>query len=190
MTEMTLIADSEAEEELIYNTTTVSKLLGVHVKTLRSYCTLMENLNYEFQKNIQGHRLFYKKDIELIKKIIDLKSSTPLTLNEAVKTVLQTNTDTKSTAPETEVQSHHHADFDKLMDEFSAFRNEQMEFNKKLIEQLMKQENYIKTSIDERDKKLLFAMKESMETRRQLAAAAEMEREEERNKKAWWQFWK
>ncbi|MEK5187228.1 DUF3967 domain-containing protein [Solibacillus sp. FSL W7-1324] len=46
-----------------------------------------------------------------------------------------------------------------------------------------KQQNYIENSINERDKKLMLAIKESMETRRQLAA-------EEEKKKSWWKFWR
>ena len=48
-----------------------------------------------------------------------------------------------------------------------------MEFNKSLMEQLAKQENYIKNSINERDRNLLAAMKESMQTRREIAAIAD-----------------
>lgn len=192
MTEMTIVSEMPAEEELIYNTSTVSKLLGVHDKTLRNYCSLMQNCHYEFQKNRNGHRLYYKKDIELIKKIIDLKNATSISLNDAVKTVLQAHMGEIDTtaAPKKESTAKSNADFDKILDEFSAFKNEQMEFNKRLLEQLIKQENYIKTSIEERDKKLMFAMKESMEARRQLAAAAaEAEEQEKSKKRVWWKFW-
>lgn len=68
-------------------------------------------------------------------------------------------------------------------------KNEQQQFNQQLIEQLQKQQDYIKNSIEERDKKLMFAIKESMEIRRQLAAAEEERVENEKKKKSWWQFW-
>ena len=71
------------------------------------------------------------------------------------------------------------------------FRNEQMNFNKTLLEQLQKQDDYIKNSINERDRKLMTALKESIETKKQIAAIAEeVEKEKERNRKSWWQFWK
>ena len=56
-----------------------------------------------------------------------------------------------------------------------------MEFNKTLLQQLEKQQEYIKNSINERDLKLLAAIKDSMETRKQIA---------ESKRKLWWQFWK
>ncbi|MER2109220.1 MAG: DUF3967 domain-containing protein, partial [Solibacillus sp.] len=63
------------------------------------------------------------------------------------------------------------------------FKNNQMQFNMKLLERLEKQQKYIENSIDERDKKLMLAIRESMETRRQIAA-------EEEKKKSWWKFWR
>ena len=65
-----------------------------------------------------------------------------------------------------------------------------MQFNMKLLERLEKQQNYIENSVEERDKKLMLAIKESMETRRQLAAEeAEAEVEKEK-KRPWWKFWR
>lgn len=58
----------------------------------------------------------------------------------------------------------------------------------KLLEQLEKQQNYIENSVEERDKKLMLAIKESMEMRRQIATEeAELEKEK---KKSWWKFWR
>ena len=71
--------------------------------------------------------------------------------------------------------------YEKLLKEFDEFKNQQMEFNKKLLEQLEKQEDYIKNSINERDIKLIAAIKESIETRKQIA---------EEKRKSWWQFWR
>jgi len=71
------------------------------------------------------------------------------------------------------------------------FNKEQMEFNKKLIEELQKQELYIKNSIKERDTKLMLALKESMESRREIAAAVVTELENRKKRKEnWWKFWK
>ncbi|MFC7686062.1 MerR family transcriptional regulator [Ureibacillus sp. GCM10028918] len=189
MSELTVVSETSTSEELIYNTATVSKILSIHEKTLRRYCTLMQNYNYNFQKNRNGHRLYYQQDIEIIKRIIHLKNSSSLTLEQAVKVTLGLDVDSEEEKVNNESTSSDF-DYNQLLTEFTTFKNDQMEFNKKLLEQLIKQEHYIKNSIEERDKKLMFAMKESMETRRQLAAAAEAERESEQKKKIWWQFWK
>lgn len=182
---ISVISDTSTDGEFIYDTAAVSKALGVQESTLRKYCALMGKHNYEFNKNAVGHRVFYKKDIEVIKKIVDLKNSGSLTLNESVKTILESDIDDISA-----VEPIANPDYNKLLEEFSTFKNEQQQFNQQLIELLQKQQDYIKNSIEERDNKLTFALKESMEIRRQLAAAEEEKENEKKKKKTWWQFWK
>ena len=162
--------------ELMYDTEMVSKVLGVQSSTIRKYCALMQKYGYEFNKNSVGHRVFYKKDILIIKEIVELKNSGSLTLTEAVQTILNLDI-----ADITDIESMPSLSYEKILKEFEEFKNQQMEFNKKLLEQLEKQEDYIKNSINERDLKLIAAIKESIETRKQIA---------EEKRKSWWQFWR
>ena len=172
------ISDTTIGGELIYDTLMVSKMLGVQESTLRKYCALMQKHQYEFNKNSVGRRIFYPRDVEIIKEIVTLKNSGSLTLSEAVKAILDSDIDDiTDTAP------IGNTDYSKLLEEFEAFKKGQMQFNQKLLERLEKQQSYIENSIDERDKKLMLAIKESMETRRQIAA-------EEEKKKSWWKFWR
>lgn len=162
--------------ELMYDTEMVSNILGVQSSTLRKYCALMQKYGYEFNKNSVGHRVFYKKDILIIKEIVELKNSGSLTLTDAVRTILNLDI-----ADITDIESMPSLSYEKILKEFEEFKNQQMEFNKKLLEQLEKQEDYIKNSINERDLKLIAAIKESIETRKQIA---------EERRKSWWQFWR
>ena len=172
------ISDTTVDGELIYDIVTVSKLLGVQESTLRKYCALMQKYHYEFNKNSVGHRVFYPRDVEMIKEIVTLKNSGSLTLGEAVRAILASDIDDiTDTAPIANPA------YSKLLEEFETFKNNQMQFNMKLLERLEKQQKYIENSIDERDKKLMLAIRESMETKRQLAA-------EEEKKKSWWKFWR
>ena len=159
--------------DLIYDTEMVSNILGVQSSTIRKYCTLMQKYGYEFNKNSVGHRIFYPKDIAIIKEIVELKNLSSLTLTDAVQAILNSDI--------TDIESISNQSNDKLLKQFEEFKNQQMEFNKKLLEQLEKQDEYIKNSINERDQKLLAAIKESMETRKQIAEEA---------KKSKWKFWK
>ena len=162
--------------ELIYDTEMVSTILGVQSSTLRKYCALMQKCGYEFNKNSVGHRVFYTRDISVIKQIVELKNSSSLTLTEAVQTIL--NSDLSDI---TDIESMPSMSNEDILKEFKEFKNQQMEFNKRLLEQLEKQEDYIKNSINERDLKLMAAIKESLETRKQIA---------EEKRKSWWQFWR
>src|SRR5690606_22313338 len=87
------ISDTTIDGELIYDTVTVSKMLGIQESTLRKYCVLMQKYHYEFNKNSVGHRVFYPKDIEIIKEIVKLKNSGSLTLSESVKAILKADID-------------------------------------------------------------------------------------------------
>lgn len=185
MSDTTVITDTNVTG-MIYDTVTVGKMLGVQESTIRKYCALMQKNGYEFNKNNVGHRIFYSKDIEVLKKIVDLKNSGSLTLNEAVKTILKSDI-----SDITDITPASNSSYDELLKQFEEFKSEQMNFNKALLEQLGKQEDYIKNSINERDRKLVTALKESLETKKQIAEIAEeVAKEREKNKKSWWQFWK
>jgi DNA-binding transcriptional MerR regulator len=171
-----ILNDDTSDVEVIHGTTTVSKVLGVQESTLRKYCALMQKHGYEFHKNSVGHRVFYEKDIETLRKIVELKNSGSLTLNESVKSILDSDIDDVSIVKVTSDIS-----YKKLLEEFSSFKQEQEYFNAELLKQLQSQQDYIKNSIEERDKKLMLALKESQEVRREIASA---------NEKKWWEFWK
>lgn len=165
--------NTASDVEVIHDTSSVSKILGVQESTLRKYCALMQKKGYQFQKNTVGHRIFYEADINVLKEIIELKNSSSMTLDESVEKIL--NPDITSTSDESDIA------YKKLLEEFSSFKQEQQRFNSELLKQLQLQQDYIKNSIEERDRKLMLALKESQEARREIASA---------NQKKWWKFWK
>ena len=55
---ISVISDTSGEGEFVFDTTTVSGILGVQESTLRKYCALMQKYNYEFNKNAVGHRVY------------------------------------------------------------------------------------------------------------------------------------
>lgn len=171
--------DSTSDVEVIHDTSSVSKILGVQESTLRKYCALMQKKGYQFQKNTVGHRIFYEADINVLKEIIELKNSSTLMLDESVQKVL--NPDIADTTDLSPMESIPDVAYTKLLEEFSSFKEEQQRFNAELLKQLQSQQDYIKNSIEERDRKLMLALKESQEARREIASA---------NQKKWWQFWK
>lgn len=185
-TVITDISEALMNDTLTYDTLEVSKVLGVQESTIRKYCTLMQKNGYQFHKSSVGHRMFFDKDIEVIKKITILKNTSSLTLEQAVKSILNVNIDDI-----TDIEPISNNDFSQLLQHFEQFKNEQMQFNQKLLGQLEQQQSYIKDSLEERDRKLMFSIKESMETRRQLTATInEIEKQKEQRKKSRWLFWK
>lgn len=151
----------------------VSKMLNVQESTLRKYCALMQRHGYEFHKNQSGHRVFFDKDIQVFRNIIKLKNSNGCTLEKAVKLAFSSDI--------TDIAERSDTSYEKLLEEFSDFKAEQQRFNAELLKQLQEQQDYIKNSIEERDKKLMLAMRETQEVQKQIASA---------NQKKWWQLWK
>ena len=175
-----------SNSEMVFDTLMVSNMLGVQESTIRKYCALMQKHNYEFNKNTVGHRIFYAKDVEVIKNIIDLKNTGSLTLNEAVKTILSSDINDI-----TDIDSISNQDYHKLLSEFKTFQNDQMNFNKELLAQLEKQNNYIKNSLEERDRNLMLSLKETLETKKQLTLAIEeMKKENEKKKRSIFNFFR
>lgn len=68
-----------------------------------------------------------------------------------------------------------------LEKELDEFKREQQEFNRKLLDQLKKQQDYIEKSIELRDKKLMEALNEIRDFKKL---------EAEKNRIKWWKFWK
>lgn len=186
---MTDEAQQNHSTQAVYGASDVALILKVQESTLRKYSLLLEKNGYEFLKNENGHRAYFDDDIIVLKKMIELKSGTDMTLEKACISVIAWKRENVIAPRDTE-ENRHVMRYNDLYEEFKSFKEQQlqynaqmMEFNKELLEQLKRQESYIKNSIEERDQKLMLAMRETLETRQQIAVT-------EQDKKQWWKFWK
>lgn len=70
--------------------------------------------------------------------------------------------------------------------------NEQNKLIESLIDQMKKQQKYIDTRLEERDRMLMVAIRENQESRKQIAVATSNENEETTpiKDKKWYEFWK
>lgn len=66
--------------------------------------------------------------------------------------------------------------------------NDQNKIIQSLAAQLQKQQEYIGTKLEERDRMLLAAIRENQESKQQIAAAVELKKE--KTNKQWYQFWR
>jgi DNA-binding transcriptional MerR regulator len=166
--------------QAIYSSKDLASTLNIQESTLRKYCLLLEEEGYKFHKNEHSHRGFFDSDIIVIRKIIELKNKGDITLKQATKSVMAWKNGNVITDLVTD-KERYDIRYNTMTEEFKAFREQQQVFNQELLEQLKKQQEYINSSLKERDKNLMIAMKESMETQKLLAVA---------NQKKWWKFWK
>jgi DNA-binding transcriptional MerR regulator len=165
------------QSQIIYDTKDVAAHFNIHSSTVRKYCDILEKSGYDFHKNEHGHRGFFDSDLLALQKLIDLKDA--MTLEQASKSVVAWKTG-NDIALRTTDEKQYSTQYSELLNEFRSFQEQQNAFNKELIEQLKKQNEYINNKLEERDKNLMIAMRETMETQKQIASS---------KTKTWWKFW-
>ena len=167
--------------QAVFGSSDVADVLGIQESTLRKYCLLLEKCGYEFLKNEVGHRAFFDNDLIVLKKMIKLKNDGDMTLEEAVKSVVAWNKGNDITVSDME-EKRYIARYNDLLEEFKTFQQQQMEFNRELIAEVRNQREYINERLEERDRLLVESMRQTLETRKEIAAA------EKEKKKKWWRF--
>ncbi len=66
----------------------MAEQLGIQSSTLRKYADLLEKEGYTFIKNERGHRKYRESDVMVFRKVINLKSETDMTLENATKQIV------------------------------------------------------------------------------------------------------
>ncbi|MED4023659.1 MerR family transcriptional regulator [Priestia aryabhattai] len=69
----------------------VANLLEVTPSTISKYYLLFEKNNYRFKRSNKGSLMFSDNDVELFRKLIELKNSPGLTVEKAVVQLLEEN---------------------------------------------------------------------------------------------------
>lgn len=171
----------QQQVQTIYSSSDIAANLNIQESTLRKYCLILEENGYEFLKNERGHRAFFDNDLIALKKFVEFKDEADMSLKQAAKAVTAWKNGFSMTERDTE-ENRYVARYDDLLNEFKEFRENQNQFNKELLSQLQKQQQYIDTRLEERDQKLMLSLKETLEAKNQLAITTS-------EKKKWWKFW-
>jgi DNA-binding transcriptional MerR regulator len=72
----------------LYSPSDVAEQLGIQSSTLRKYADVLEKEGYTFIKNERGHRKYKESDVMVFRKVINLKSDTDMTLENATKQIV------------------------------------------------------------------------------------------------------
>ncbi|KAA0755807.1 DUF3967 domain-containing protein [Bacillus cereus] len=72
----------------LYSPSDVAEQLGIQSSTLRKYADVLEKEGYTFIKNERGHRKYRESDVIVFRKVINLKSDTDMTLENATKQIV------------------------------------------------------------------------------------------------------
>src|SRR5690625_580531 len=164
--------------ERAYTTSEIATMLDIAVPTVRKYAQSLERANYVFikgkEKGKHPSRLFIESDIMALRYLIQLRSNSNITDDEAVSIVI-------SKYGKGSIQSIRSNDIAEVQpygeqyNELKELIHKQNEIIQNLAKQLDKQQEYIDNKINDRDKELMQSISELMENKKQIAAAEQAE---------------
>lgn len=152
----------------IYSPSDIAELLDIKPATLRKYSIMLEEKGYKIHRNSQNHRYYLDKDIITLRRIITGRKS-GITLDELINGIVDIEKDNTYTNAINNADNQDNNDIQELKELVHKQTEVIQEFSKRLDEQ----DKYIANSIKERDKALLNAMNELLESKKQIATAEE-----------------
>lgn len=162
-----------AEEWL--NVNEVEKQTGIPDATIRRY---IRNHGHQLQIKKRGKSyLIASESLSVIKTIRELYDKGKQ-LEDVDDTLRKMNVPVTITVTDNEKEVTVNAS--EVLIQLQKDMDEQKKFNQTLLETLQKQQEYINTKLEERDRRLIESIREIQETKKQVAAVNEKE------KKNWW----
>lgn len=152
-----------------YSTGEVAKRIMVEPVTVRKYAQMLEEKGFIFEKDQKGWRRFKDTDFHAFEHLSTLRRG-GLSVEESIDSIASLYRQNLSLLPtNTTLQE------DEIP--LKEFMKTQIEFNQKVLTRLDQQEE----RQAERDKNLMIALNQSLETQKQMASTQQ---------KKWWEFWK
>lgn len=165
----------------------VARELGLSPSTIKKYYLLIEENGYRFTRSRTGKVIFSERDLEIFKRLIQIKNEKGIKVVDAVKTVISSITDVtvwKESATATEFEEPP-VDI-TVMKETMEQMHEIIKNQQKQIDQLLESQNQTQKLLEsgstDRDKLLLQSIRETQELKQLIL--------ENNKKKKWWQFGK
>jgi DNA-binding transcriptional MerR regulator len=150
----------------------VADLLGIGDSTLRKYCARLEEQGMAFQRGQNNSRVFYEKDVLLLKRLVTMLNKKDITLEQAVKLAVKAEDEQEKAILAIDNQTH--------LERFVALteRIERLEeLNKQLLLKLEQQQSLLHDAEirrqkreEERDAQLMQLIRETQEVKRLTAA--------------------
>lgn len=177
---------NQDKTEQAYWSKEVADLLNVAGSTMRKWCLALEDKGYKFTRGANNSRVFYDRDILLLRRLKSLVQENKMALDTSIKLVLSTFEEDRRTEAVHEENavtkdvtvSNSNGNEHVLMTQVLEKLERMEEFNRTLSSQLEKQNKYIEEQLHKRDEHIMSALRETMETRKLIAASQEEKKEE------------
>lgn len=177
------MSDDVQTNIILMNPSDVCALLDIKESTLRKYAGILKNAGYEFHVNDKGQRGYFDKDVVVLRRFLEVKASSDMTLEQAANAVIswvEQSDMSLRVIRESEIEKRYSNDINELKETIEK----QNELLQALMQKMDRQQEYIDQSLEERDKKLMESIRISQETK-QLLIESEAAKDEERTKSFW-----
>ncbi|MBQ6350505.1 MAG: DUF3967 domain-containing protein [Methanobrevibacter sp.] len=159
------------DEKKWFSVTETEKETSIPDATIRRY---LRNHGHHLQIKKRGKSYFIAHEsLSLIKKIRELYDSGKQT-EDVEESLRRMNMPVTITVTENEKEVT--VNSSEVLIQLQKDMNEQKQFNQSLIEMLTKQQEYINTKLEERDRRLMESLRELQETKKQITSSEEVKK--------------
>ncbi|MGP9043231.1 hypothetical protein [Cytobacillus kochii] len=172
-----------------FNSKEISAILDIGDSTLRKWCLAIEEQKYYFPRTEGNKRLFFKKDVEMLKQFRKYVKVQNLSMNDASRLVVEDLDGVISEENEQEngknsvlVGRSDSEIIQRLVEHIERqeqFIEKQETFNKELLVRLEEQRTYFREHNEQRDQYLMETLEKNFEQQKQIAVAKEEENPKE-----------
>ena len=155
----------------LYSPGDVAEQLGIQSSTLRKYADVLEKEGYTFIKNERGHRKYRESDVMVFRKVINLKSDTDMTLENATKQIVSWHQGVEVLPLERhEVERYEEPDFNATpLQAMIQEQKEVIEKQNELLEELTKRLTEQDQRFAQRESELLSAIQSIQDSQNLIA---------------------
>ncbi|MDA2101895.1 DUF3967 domain-containing protein [Bacillus cereus] len=155
----------------LYSPGDVAEQLGIQSSTLRKYADVLEKEGYTFIKNERGHRKYRESDVMVLRKVINLKNDTDMTLENATKQIVSWHQGVEVLPLERhEVERYEELDFNATpLQAMIQEQKEVIEKQNELLEELTKRLTEQDQRFAQRESELLSAIQSIQDSQNLIA---------------------
>lgn len=155
----------------LYSPGDVAEQLGIQSSTLRKYADVLEKEGYTFIKNERGHRKYRESDVMVLRKVINLKNDTDMTLESATKQIVSWHQGVEVLPLERhEVERYEEPDFNATpLQAMIQEQKEVIEKQNELLEELTKRLTEQDQRFAQRESELLSAIQSIQDSQKLIA---------------------
>lgn len=136
----------------IYFSSEAAKKLGIGGSTIRRYAHTLEEHGYYFERGENNARVFYEKDLLVVKEIISAISKEQLSLNHAVKQVVAKHLHHFS--PSVIGKNNSIEEFHQRIEHLESQQAQLIDITIALAKQIEKHQSWLREKIEDQDEAL------------------------------------